>query len=111
MKNLFQAIDNKDTETFAGYLSANAKFRFGNAPEVHGRDNIVAVVNAFFNSVSSLSHTLTETWRPPGAVICHGMVTYTRLDNSSLTVPFCNVFKFEDGLIDEYLIYADVSTL
>jgi TRAP-type uncharacterized transport system substrate-binding protein len=44
-------------------------------------------------------------------VICHGTVTYTRHDASTLTVPFANIFRTRDDLIDEYLIYVDASAL
>lgn len=111
MKNLFQAIDHKDTETFTQFLSAQAKFRFGNAPVVEGRANIATVVGGFFASVKALSHCVTETWRTPTGVICQGMVTYTRHDNTTLTVPFCNIFKVNEDLIEEYLIYVDISEL
>lgn len=111
MKNLFQAIDRKDTETFTSFLSARARFRFGNAPVVEGHDNIAAVVGGFFASVKSLSHLVTEIWRTPTGVICHGMVTYTRHDDTTLTVPFCNIFKVNEDLIEEYLIYVDISEL
>lgn len=112
VKNLFQAIDNKDTETFAGFLAEHATFRFGNAPIVTGRANIASVVDDFFNSVKALSHTVDETWRTPTAgVICQGTVTYTRFNDSTLTIPFCNIFRVNEDLIEEYLIYADVSAL
>lgn len=111
VKNLFQAIDNKDTETFAGFLAEHATFRFGNAPVVTGRANIAAVVDDFFNTVKALSHTVDETWRLPNGVICQGTVTYTRFDDSTLTIPFCNIFRINEDLIEEYLIYADVSPL
>ena len=111
VKNLFQAIDNKDTETFAGFLAEHATFRFGNAPIVTGRPDIAAVVDDFFNSVKALSHTVAETWRPPTGVICQGTVTYTRFDDSTLTIPFCNTFRVNEDLIGEYIIYADVSAL
>ena len=111
VKNLFQASDNKDTQTFAGFLAEHATFRFGNAPIVTGRANIAAVVDDFFNNIKALSHTVAETWRTPTGVICQGTVTYTRFDDTTLTIPFCNIFKVNEDLIEEYLIYADVSPL
>ena len=44
-------------------------------------------------------------------MICRGEVTYTRLDGSTLSVPFVNVLKLEGSLIRDYLIYADTSEL
>ncbi|GGF52902.1 nuclear transport factor 2 family protein [Alteromonas lipolytica] len=111
MKSLFQAIDNQDADSFAAFLAENATFRFGNAPAVHGREAIKAAVSGFFDSISAISHTLNEAWQTPAGAVSHGAVTYTRLDNSTLTVPFCNVFKIRDNLIEEYLIFVDNSEL
>ena len=44
-------------------------------------------------------------------VVCHGRVTYTRKDNSTLTVPFANVMKLDAKGIYKYLIFADTSDL
>ena len=68
--------------------------------------------NANWNaSVAGLSHSVTEFWEVPGGLICHGMVTYTRRDGSTLTVPFANILKLRDGLIYDYRIFADISEL
>lgn len=43
--------------------------------------------------------------------MCRGKVTYTRTDNTKLTVPFVNVFLIAGGKIREYEIYVDASAL
>ncbi len=45
------------------------------------------------------------------SLVHRGDVTYTRLDNSVLTVNFCDVFKIRRSLISEYYIYIDWSEL
>ena len=40
-----------------------------------------------------------------------GQVTYTRHDGSQLSVPFANIFKLRDNLIEEYRIFGDFSAL
>jgi hypothetical protein len=54
---------------------------------------------------------VAEIWKKEGVVICHGIVTYTRHDSSTLSVPFANIFRLDGDLIREYLIYVDVSEL
>ncbi|MDH3314492.1 MAG: nuclear transport factor 2 family protein [Gammaproteobacteria bacterium] len=109
---LFDHIDAMDTNNWVEYLSNDARFCFGNAPPVAGKGAIQDGVNAFFSTLSAVKHDIAETWTPPGAVICRGEVRYTRPDGSTLTIPFANVFKLDgDGLIWEYLIYADTSKL
>lgn len=109
--DLFASIDCKDIEKFTAFLADDVKFRFGNMPATHGKLAVTEQVDYFFNSIKSLKHTIADTWLTDDAISCHGNVTYTRHDDSTLTVPFCNIFKTNTHGIYEYLIFADVSAL
>ena len=111
VKELFQSIDKQDIDVFLTYLADNVFFRFGNAEPIHGKNNAGNVVKGFFESIKAIQHDISETWSQDDTVICHGFVTYTRHDNSSLTVPFANIFKLDGQAITEYLIYVDISQL
>lgn len=111
IKQLFAAIDAKDSERFASFLSADCLFRFGNQASVAGRENIHAYVADFFDSIDSLKHLIVDLWPISGGWTCHGFVCYTRKNGTVLTVPFANVFKTDGSGIVEYLIFADTSEL
>jgi len=111
VERLIQNIDDKDVEGFLSFLSEDVCFRFGNAEPVNGKATVGDVVGGFFESIKALHHDVSDIWQEEGAVICHGIVTYTRHDSSTLTVPFANIFKLDGDLIREYLIYIDVSEL
>jgi hypothetical protein len=36
-------------------------------------------------------------------------VYYRRLDGRELTSPCCNIFRVDNGLVDDYRIYMDVN--
>jgi ketosteroid isomerase-like protein len=108
---LLRAIDARDITSFAGFLTADASFRFGNYPAVRGREAIATSVRAFFDSIAALSHALGEQWSIGDVTICTGTVTYTRRDGRMLTVPFANVFKLRAGHIHDYQIFVDNSAL
>jgi uncharacterized protein (TIGR02246 family) len=108
---LFAAIDARDASRFAALLQEDAIFQFGNAPAVRGRDAIAESVSGFFASIAAVKHTISEVWQPPGTVICHGHVTYTRHSGSRLTVPFANILSIDSGGVRDYRIFADVSAL
>ena len=108
---LFASIDRKDTDGFASFLTEDALFRFGNQPTVHGRDAIGAAVDGFFSSIAGLAHRIERIWEHSDSVVCHGEVSYERLDGSSTTLPFADVFIMRDDLVREYLIYMDVTPL
>ena len=111
IKALFQTVDNKDAPAFAGFLTEDCVFKFGNMPDVCGREAIQSFVAGFFESIKSLSHSVEGSWQVDDQQICRGEVTYTRQDQSHLTVPFAVILKMQGDLISHYQIYADTSTL
>jgi limonene-1,2-epoxide hydrolase len=113
VKRLFSAIDSMDTDAFASFLSEDVVFRFGGFPLVKGRENVKTTVNQFFSSIKSLSHKITKTHpnEKNHSIIIEGEVTYTRKDNSKVTIPFANIFGMEKDKISTYLIYIDISPL
>jgi ketosteroid isomerase-like protein len=108
---LFTAIDARDAQAFANFLSPNVTFIFANAPALHGREQAQAAVAGFFASLAGLRHELAEHWQCGESLIMRGQVTYTRHDGSQLCLPFANIFKLRDNLINEYRIYGDFSAL
>ena len=112
LQGLFDTIDAQDTDRFVGFLTPDAAFRFGSAPTAVGRDAIHEAVSGFFGTVKSLEHALTKSMEHGNTIVCEGDVTYTRHDDSTVTLPFANVFEVaDDGLIAEYKIYMDIGPL
>jgi ketosteroid isomerase-like protein len=111
LAGLFKSIDGKDADAFVAFLSDDVVFRFGNAEPVRGKASVRDAVRGFFGSIKTIHHVVHASWDTGSAVVCHGIVTYTRHDSSALTVPFANVLTVENGLFSEYLIFADVSEL
>ena len=109
LDELFQKIDAKDTAGFLSFLTPDARFRFGNAAPVQGREAVGEAVGAFFASIKASQHRLLYTWSIDDVVICQGEVSYTRKDNSALTLPFVNIFRMQARQIDQYLIYVDAT--
>ncbi len=110
-EGLFQAIDARDTARFLAFLAPDAVFRFGNAEPLSGHAAIGPAVEGFFRTIGALEHRLLARWADGDSLVCQGEVTYTRHDGSRITLPFANIFRLHDGLIREYLIYADLAPL
>jgi len=109
--DMFAAIDSKDATAFVGFLTENAVFRFGSAPEVQGRDEIRAAVDGFFGSIAGCVHKVTNTLSNGATLVCEGEVTYRRLDGGEVTLPFTDIFEYDGDLISHYKIYIDISPL
>lgn len=108
---LFHTIDAMDADAFVAFLSPTGTFKFGNAPPVHGRDDVRALVDGFWRSIRGSAHRRLHVWRDGDAVAVHGEVTYTRADARQVTVPFVNVFRMDGDHIAEYLIHIDNAPL
>jgi len=108
---MFAAIDSKDAEAFVGFLTEDAVFRFGSAPAVCGRDAIRAAVGGFFGTIAGCSHAIHNTLGKGSTVFCEGEVTYRRHNDTEVTLPFTDVFEYDDDLISQYKIYIDISPL
>ena len=104
---LLAVIDARDADGFVAFLTPDAEFRFGNAPAVQGREAIHAAVAGFFCVITGCRHRLLGTWNGPGTTVGEGEVTYTRLDGSTVTIPFVNVFELRGGRVASYRIYID----
>lgn len=111
LSQLFASIDRRDAGAFAGFLTEDGRFTFGNQPPVEGREAVREAVAGFFASIAGLSHRVDQAWETGDAVICHGEVTYERLDGASVTLPFADIFYMQGALISDYRIYMDVTPL
>jgi ketosteroid isomerase-like protein len=111
IRQLLATIDASDASAFAGFLTSDAIFRFGNHPAVVGREAIESRVADFFKAIRSVSHRLEDHWSLPDTIICTGLVAYTRHDGSTLQVPFANILKLQPAGIYDYRIFVDNSAL
>jgi limonene-1,2-epoxide hydrolase len=111
VNEVFKAIDVRDVDRFLTFLDPDARFRFASAPTVTGHDAIAVAVTGFFETIAGLQHELTNIVSSGSMLVCEGDVTYTRLAGSNVTLPFVNIFEFDDGLICDYRIYVDVAPL
>lgn len=108
---LFLAIDAKDAAAFVSFLTDDAEFRFGSGPSVYGKEAIETAVSQFFKAINASRHQLTRTWEDHQTRVCQGAVTYTRLDQTQVTIPFANILEMRDEKVRRYLIYVDIAPL
>jgi hypothetical protein len=111
LTSMFAAVDGFDVDRFLSFLHPECMFRFGNAEPIFGHEAIRTAVSGLFAALQGIGHADLIAWTHPDATICTGQVTYTRHDRSTLTVPFAVVFRLEQKLVKEYLIFVDNSTL
>ena len=107
----FHSIDTNDYDTFASFLTPNVLLKFANKEPVIGKEAVRQTLAEILSSIKAIHHDVLDIWEKEGSTACHSIVTHTRHDSSQLRVPFADVFKMQGNLIQEYLIYVDVSQL
>jgi len=110
-RDMFGPADKLDLDGWMHYLAEDVTFRFGNAEPLHGRPEVAAAIKPFFASLAGLRHEIVRDWEAGDTVIQDLLVTYTRHDGSTLTVPAANILTVRDQQIAEYSIYVDISAL
>lgn len=119
VKNLYQAVDNKNVAYLKDNLSQSVRFRIGNNPIATDKAEILEANSQFFNSIQSMKHTvedvISQVVNKKGEVVvkiaCHGRVDYVRLDGTEHSAVFSTVLDVENSLITDYLVFADLSEL
>ncbi len=111
--DLFRAVDSMDADTFVEFMAEDVSFRNGSAEALQGRAAVHDDIGALFSSIKGINHVLSDTWVLGDTIVVHGTVTYTRLDETALTVPFADIWKMDQDLdlIQEYLIFVDNTNL
>ena len=108
---LTPALDRFDIDMVTSLLDDNCYFQAGNSTPTRGKEKVRETLVQFFDQVKAVKHRIDETLEINDTVVSRGLVTYTRKDSSTLTVPVCDVFKIQEGKILEYFIYIDWSEL
>lgn len=110
-EQLFADIDSMEPERFAAHLAEDVTMRFGNAEPIRGRDAVRDAWAAFCEELGGVRHELIARWELDDAAIVEATVTYTRRDQSQVTVPVVTIYREHDGQINDYRIYIDLAPL
>lgn len=108
---VYEAVDSKDEQQLARFLSENCTFIYANSEPVIGRANIAEASRNFMALIAGIKHRLLDVWAVDDVIVSRLDVTYTRKDRSTLTVPAATIWRVSNGQINEYRIYVDVAPL
>src|SRR3954451_23567945 len=109
--SLFVDIDSMDPDALAAHLGEDVRFIFGNSEPVIGRVNVRETWAAFCDAIAGVSHEVIEQWNNEPAVVVESIVTYTRKDASTISLPVVTIYRGKGELIDDYRIFMDVAPL
>jgi limonene-1,2-epoxide hydrolase len=108
---LFADIDSMEPDRFAAHLAEDVTMRFGNADPIHGREAVRDAWATFCRDLNGVHHDVVDRWSIDGTGIVEARVTYTRGDDSQVTVPVVTIYRERGDEIHDYRIYIDLAPL
>ena len=109
--DLFADIDSMDPDAFVAHLADDVSFKFGNSDPVIGREAVRDTWAGFCDGIAGVSHEIVEQWNEEAATIVESTVTYTRKDQSTISLPVVTIYRGDGELIEDYRIFMDVAPL
>ncbi|TFI42483.1 nuclear transport factor 2 family protein [Rhodococcus sp. 1R11] len=106
---IYNRADSLDARSFSSYFSASGTMKFGNSDILTGPQEIGSSLTEFFGSISSMKHTIVSVWEASNQAIFEAVVTYGRLDGSSVDVPAVTAYAFENDKVSSCRIYCDMT--
>jgi hypothetical protein len=106
---IFAGIDSLDPAQFVAHLTPDAKFRFGNADPVVGREAVAAAVAGFFATIDGMKHHILNSWAVGDTAIVQIDVEYLRKDGKSVITPNADILIFDGDLVRDWQIYIDIT--
>jgi hypothetical protein len=112
---LFRQVDSKAAVAAAENFDPDVgTLHFANYPPMVGRAAIAEFVTLLFKMAAGVEHVIYNFRELSGReAFTNGVVTFTRLGGSKLTVPFCTFSLFDDDLklLTYHQVYVDASDL
>lgn len=112
-RRIFDFLDAMDVKNFTKMLTENGEVKFGNGPGMFGPAAVAEGQKGFFSMIKKMEHTLNPEgfWAKEGSFVLEGDVTYTRFNDTKVTVPFTDTFWLEGNKIKTLNVYFDLAPL
>ncbi|WP_030456493.1 nuclear transport factor 2 family protein [Herbidospora cretacea] len=111
-RRVFDVVDAFDPDEFVKLFAEDGTLKFGNAEANQGREAIATGLRGFFSTIGGLRHRIVRAWTVGADTVAETEVTYTRLDDSEVSVVAVSIWtRGDDGLITDYRIFVDLAPL
>ncbi len=81
----------------------------GNNEPLMGRETIGKAVGDFFKLIKEMKFKVIRRWVHSDSIIVQGEVTFTRLDDSGITLPFADIYYMKEDRIQKLYSYIDIN--
>lgn len=111
LDKFLSTFETKDADKLIKFLADDAILQDGNNEPLVGREAIGKAVGDFFNQIKAMKFKIIGRWDHTDSIIVQGEVTFTRLDESDITLPFADIYYLRDDRIQKLYSYIDINPL
>jgi ketosteroid isomerase-like protein len=112
VRAMFDALDRGDIEHMVLYMTDDVVTMFGNFPELNGKTAFRMLFRDVAESLKTVRHDIHDLWQvehDSDVLVARMTVAYTRHDDSTISLPCCNVFRMRANLVSHYSVYMDIT--
>lgn len=107
-----RAIMSRDAATAGAFLADDVTYTVGANPTVQGVPAVLAYVSAQERVARWTGHTLRAAWQLDDAIVVEVLSHFVRVsDGRAASFPCTDIYRFENGKIADWRVYADMSPL
>ena len=109
-----EGVDRRDAKKFAAVFVDGGTCRFGNNPELVGREAIEAAITGFFTVMAGVEHKPAGTHYVDRTLVLEADVTYTLHQGGTVSVPACTIYTMaptSPPMAESCRIYVDLAPL
>ena len=97
---------------FVPYFSKDLFYKVGAAEPLHGAEACSNFLAHVYTKLQPTSHDVRGMWEIDNVVLVEMDANYKVIETGEpVTVPCCDVYRFENGLIKEWRVYPDASNV
>jgi limonene-1,2-epoxide hydrolase len=111
VQRLFARGEAFDSEGFITFFTDTPVYQFANFNVCLDKASIKKSSEEVFTKISAVYHEIKMIWEVNNVVFVEMDVIYWRKDNSMVTLPCTDIFRFEGEKISEMRIFIDVNPL
>jgi ketosteroid isomerase-like protein len=110
VEEMVKAASAEDWGVFLKYLSPDLYYKLGVAEPVRGPEACRDVLAGIYKKLKPAVHEVRGIWQQENVVFVEMIAHYvTVAEGRTVSVPCCDVYRFEGDLIKEWRVYPDAS--
>ncbi len=110
LQNKYLAVDSRNHNEYAKYLSDDCVLQFGNNPLAIGEDALLQGIDGFWASIHGLNHNFINVLGTDNQLVLEAIIDYTRADDKVVQTPCVTIIeRNEKGLANSIRIFIDTT--